>query len=165
MNDLMARSFNVGRGSGRVVDVESGDVEMGSVKADPQSMADFFREIGVVQSEVNNVKQLLLKIQLVNEETKGVHRADALKALRAQMDADVIAVTNSARFMKAKLAELDKANFAHRQVKACEEGSAVDRQRMGLTNNQRKKLKELMDDFQVLRGVIVDEYKVTIGRR
>ncbi|KAG0556387.1 hypothetical protein M758_11G048400 [Ceratodon purpureus] len=162
MNDLMGRSFN----GGRVGDVESGrQVEMTGTKLNPQSMADFFREIGVVQNEVNNVKQLLQKIQLTNEESKGVHRADALKALRAQMDADVGAVTRSARFMKEKLVELDKANFAHRQVKGCEEGSAVDRQRMGLTNNQRKKLKELMDEFQALRGTMMDEYKETIGRR
>lgn len=128
-------------------------------------MADFFKEIGVVQDEVNNVKLLLQKIKATNQESRGVHKAEALKALQGQMDADVAAVTKSARFMKAKLTELDKANFAHRQVRGCEQGSAIDRQRIGLTNNQRRKLKELMDEFQALRATMMDEYKQTIGRR
>jgi syntaxin 1B/2/3 len=160
----MARTVS----GGRVADLESGrGVEMSTSwnKADPLSMADFFREIGVVQNEVENVKHLLEKLRMTNEESRGVHRAEALKALRTQMDGDVLAVVKSARFMKAKLGELDKANFAHRQVQGCEEGSAIDRQRMGLTNNQRKKLKELMDQFQALRGTMMEEYKETIGRR
>lgn len=160
MNDLMAKSFNrVGDG------LPTHQVEMTSRKADAQSMADFFLEIGVVQGEVNNCKQLLLKIKSENEESKGMHKAESLKALRKQIDADIGAVTRSARFMKTKLVELDNANLAHRQVKGCEEGSAIDRQRMALTANQRKKLKELMDEFQTLRATMGDEYKETIGRR
>jgi syntaxin 1B/2/3 len=123
MNDSMARSL-IG---GRVADLESGrGVEMST----SWNKADFFREIGVVQNEVENVKHLLEKLRMTNEESRGVHRAEALKALRTQMDGDVAAVVKSARFMKAKLGELDKANFVHRQVQGCEEGSAIDRQRI-----------------------------------
>jgi len=162
MNDLLARSLNRGKvGDG----LPTHHVEMTGVKPDAQSMADFFLEIGVVQGEVNNCKQLLQKIKSANEESKGIHKAEPLKALRKQMDADIAAVTKSARFMKTKLVELDNANLAHRQVKGFEEGSAIDRQRMVLTANQRKKLKELMDEFQALRATMADEYKETIDRR
>lgn len=165
MNDLLATSFRRGKVSDEESGLPSHHVQMTSMKVEAQSMADFFLEIGVVQGEVNTCKQLLLKIKNANEESKGIHKAEPLKALRKQMDADVAAVTMSAQFMKTKLAELDSANLAHRQVKGCEEGSAVDRQRMALTNNQRKKLKELMDEFQALRATMMDEYKETIGRR
>lgn len=159
MNDLLAKSFD------RETGLPTRHVEMTSVKANAQSMGDFFLEIGLVQGEVSNCNQLLLKIKKANEESKAMHKSEPLRALQKQMDADVSAVTMSARNMKTKLAELDNANLAHRRVKGCEEGSAVDRQRIALTNNQRKKLKELMDEFQALRATMVGEYKETIGRR
>lgn len=156
----------VGNGEDTFGDVESGCViQMTSLDADPSSMADFFREIGVVQGKVNDVKILLLKLQSAHEKTKGTHKASELKEIRAEMDGDIESVTKAAQFMKFKLAELSKSNLANRQVKGCEEGTTTDRQRMALTNSQRKKLKELMDEFQALRATMMDEYKETITRR
>jgi syntaxin 1B/2/3 len=165
MNDLLARSLRRDKVSDEVLPTHHHNVEMTSRKVEAQSMADFFQEIGVVQGEVNNCKQLLLQIKKGNEESKGIHKAEPLQALRKQIDANIMAVTKSARFMKTKLIELDNANLKHRQVKGCEEGTAIDRQRMALTANQRKKLKELMDEFQSLRATMGDEYKETIARR
>lgn len=172
MNDLMSRSFNRVRDGEDVyedVDLETGGkspgVQMTDLKANSERMAEFFREIEVVKGEANKVKQILLKLKSANEESRGITRADALKALRARMDADIASVTKSARLIKAKLVELDNANLAHRKVPGCGAGTAADRQRVLLTENQRKKLKELMDEFNALRGKMVDEYKETIGRR
>lgn len=166
MNDLLARSLRRDKVSDDgLLPTHHQNVEMTNRKVEAQSMADFFQEIGVVQGEVNNCKQLLLEIKKGNEESKGIHKAEPLQALRKQIDANIMAVTKSARFMKTKLIELDNANLKHRQVKGCEEGTAIDRQRMALTANQRKKLKELMDEFQSLRATMGDEYKETIARR
>ena len=169
MNDLLSRSFNGDRHGGE--DLEGGNVkfppsvQLTNMGSGGDSMAEFYKEIDVVKGEVKKVRQLLLKLQSTNEESMRVHKADALKALRAQMDADIASVTNSARLIKAKLVALDESNRVHRQLPGCGPGTALDRQRMALTENQRKKLKELMDDFQALRGKIVEEYKETIQRR
>lgn len=171
MNDLLSTSFS--HGGDAYGDPENGNVkkfppsaQLTNMASDGASMADnFYTEIDVVKGEVRKVRQLLLKLQSANEDSKQAHRADALKALRLQMDADIASVTKSARLIKAKLVALDESNRAHRQLPGCGAGTALDRQRMTLTENQRKKLKELMDDFQALRGRMVDEYKETITRR
>lgn len=166
MNDLLSRSVN--RVTDEHEDLETGkfpSVQMTNLRANSETMAEFFREIEVVKGEVKKVKELLSKLKNANEESKGIHRAEALKALRARMDVDIASVTKSARLIKAKLVELDDSNLAHRQVPGCGAGTASDRQRVLLTENQRKKLKELMDEFQEFRGKMVDEYKETIGRR
>ena len=174
MNDLLSRSFNRER---RGEDARHGDLESGNMKkfppsvqltnmnSDGESMADFQREIKVVEGEVKKVRQLLQKLQSTNEESKQAHKAEALKALRTQMDTDIASVTKSARLINAKLKELDEANRAHRQVPGCGPGTALDRMRMTATENQRKKLAELMNDFQALREKMVGEYKETIQRR
>jgi syntaxin 1B/2/3 len=94
-----------------------------------------------------------------------VHRAPAMKALRDRMDADIAQVTKVARGIKAKLEDLDRGNAESRRVKGCEEGTPTDRTRMSITNNQRKKLKDLMGEFQALRERMMAEYKETVERR
>jgi syntaxin 1B/2/3 len=88
-----------------------------------------------------------------------------MKALRERMDADIAQVTKIARLIKGELEELDSGNAASRRVKGCEEGTPTDRSRTTITNNQRKKLKDLMGEFQALRERMMGEYKETIERR
>ena len=167
MNDLLTSTFSGRRG---YADLESGGgpgqqmANMGG-GAGEQDLTKFFDEVERVKVEMDKIKQLLLKLQEANEESKGVHRAQAMKSLRDRMDSDIAQVSKLARSIKAKLEDLDRGNAASRRVKGCEEGTPTDRTRMSITNNQRKKLKDLMGDFQALRERMMNEYKETIERR
>jgi syntaxin 1B/2/3 len=130
-----------------------------------QDLTKFFDEVEKIKVDMDKIKQLLVKLQEANEESKGVHKAQAMKGIRDRMDKDIAQVNKIARSIKAKLEDLDKGNAASRKVKGCEEGTPTDRTRMSITNNQRKKLKDLMGEFQVLRERMMNEYKETIERR
>ena len=177
MNDLLRKSLRGGRGGGGGgqgrpdEDLERGphvvqmaDMASNNVGADPK-FGQFQTDIEAIKAEMEKMKQVLAKLQAANEESKSVHRADAMKALRSRMDADVAAVTKSARTVKVRLEQVEVANAENRKVRGCEEGSAADRLRMTVTNDQRKKLRNLMDQFQGLRAAMAVEYKETIQRR
>ena len=149
-------------------DARRGDVEMGEAPLggdEEVDMTQFFDEVGVIKSEMDRIKQLLEKVKAANDESRTVHKAQAMKALRARMDADIAQVTRLAKSMKMKLEVLDKANAANRRVRGCEEGSPTDRTRTSITSTLRKRLKDLMGEFQVLRQRMMEEYKETVERR
>lgn len=165
MNDLLAQSYparNNGRGGD---DLESGPSTQMANFGGEQDLTKFFDEVEKIKVDMDKIKQLLVKLQEANEESKGVHKAQAMKGIRDRMDKDIAQVNKIARSIKAKLEDLDKGNAASRKVKGCEEGTPTDRTRMSITNNQRKKLKDLMGEFQVLRERMMNEYKETIERR
>ncbi|KAG0588299.1 hypothetical protein KC19_2G232100 [Ceratodon purpureus] len=169
MNDLLSRSF--GRDGSNYVDLKKdsrkGDVEMGEkVPGAPEvDMTQFFDEVGVIKNEMEKIKQLLEKVQDAHDESRTVSKAQAMKALRSRMDTDIKQVTKIAKTIKFKLEELDKANTENRRVRGCEEGTPTDRTRTSITSTLRKKLKDLMGEFQILRQNMNDEYKETVERR
>ncbi len=175
MNDLMTQSFAKARNyvdlkkeTFRGGDLEAGEgMEMASMGGgEPQQdMTRFFEEVGVIKGEMERVKQSLAKIQAANEETKTVHRAQAMKALRERMDEDIRQVTKIAKSIKAKLEDLDRANIANRSKKGREEGTSTDRTRTSITGSLRKKLKDLMGEFQSLRQRMMGDYRETVERR
>jgi len=114
---------------------------------------------------MDKIKQLLEKVKVANDESRTVHRAQAMKALRSRMDADIAQVTKIAKSLKLKLEVLDRANAESRRVRGSEEGSPTDRTRTSITSTLRKKLKDLMGEFQVLRQQMMEEYKETVERR
>lgn len=166
MNDLLGQTYS-GRKGGRPYDddLESRPSTQMTNMGNEQDLTRFFEEVERIKVEMDRIRQLLVKLQEANEESKGVHRAQAMKALRERMDSDIAQVNKIARSIKAKLEDLDRGNSVSRRVKGCEEGTPTDRTRMSITNNQRKKLKDLMGDFQVLRERMMGEYKETIERR
>ena len=146
------------------------DIEMGGdteiADMDPQkNLGPFFAEVTVIKNGMEQIKQLLVKLKDANEETKTVHRAQAMKDVRGRMDKDVEQVLKKTKFIKAKLEELDKANLASQRIPGCEAGSSADRTRMATTNGLRNSLKNLMGEFQNLRQLIMSEYKETVERR
>eukprot|EP00249_Psilotum_nudum_P018502 c26840_g1_i1 orf=646-1581(-) len=170
MNDLLSRTFTPGKGSSYYVDLKMEgmhNLEMEGMGAmDPHSnLAIFFEEVGEIKGEMEKVKQLLSKLQDAHEESKTIHKAQAMKTLRERMDQDVEEVLKKAKSMKAKLEELDKANISNRAFPGFHEGTPTDRTRTSITNSLRKKLKDLMGEFQVLRQKIMGEYRETIERR
>ncbi|XP_073038008.1 syntaxin-related protein KNOLLE [Primulina eburnea] len=167
MNDLMTKSFTsyVDLKKEAMKDLECGpDLELGMTQMD-QNLTAFLQEADQVQKEMNSVKEILLRLQESREEGKSLHKPEALKSLRSRVNADIVSVLKRARGIRAKLEEMDKSNAVSRRLSGCKAGSPVDRTRSAVTNGLRKKLKELMMEFQGLRQRMMSEYKETVGRR
>ncbi|KAL8486574.1 hypothetical protein ACS0TY_022842 [Phlomoides rotata] len=167
MNDLMTKSFTsyVDLKKEAMKDLESGpDLEFGMTRID-QNLTAFLQEAEEVKTEMNSIREILARLQASNEEGKALHKPEALKSLRTRVNADILSVLKRARAIRAKLEEMDKSNAANRRLSGCKSGSPVDRTRSAVTNGLRKKLKELMMEFQGLRQGMMTEYKETVGRR
>lgn len=162
MNDLLSRSFSREKGS---FDLESGgDMEMAAMDAE-KNLTPFFSEVSLIKGEMEQIKQLLLKLKEAHEESKTIHKAQAMKSLRERMDRDVVQILKKAKFIKGKLELLDKANLSSRRIPGCGQGSSADRTRIATTNGLRNSLKKMMGEFQSLRQIIMAEYKETVERR
>ncbi|KAL7257826.1 hypothetical protein ACSBR1_004022 [Camellia fascicularis] len=114
---------------------------------------------------MRDVEKLYKKLQKSNEESKIVHNAKTMKELRARMDSDVGQVLKRVKVIKKKLEGLEQSNAAHRKLPGRGPGSSADRTRISIVSSLEKKLKDMMDDFQGLRGKMADEYKETVERR
>ncbi|EFJ22470.1 hypothetical protein SELMODRAFT_151097 [Selaginella moellendorffii] len=168
MNDLMSRSFS---GPRSYVDLRhdrdleaGGETEMTVVDSE-RNLALFLEEANEIQAKMKSVEGLLARLQQANEESKSIHKAQAVKAIRQRMDKDVEQVLKLAKSIKAQLEELDKANAANRKIAGFGAGTPTDRTRTSLTASMRKKLKDIMGDFQELRQRMKGEYREAIGRR
>ncbi|KAH9321946.1 hypothetical protein KI387_016585, partial [Taxus chinensis] len=146
-------------------DLEAGgDMEM-TASGDDTNLGKFFEEVDDIKKDMEAIQLLFVKMQSANEESKTVHKAKDLKALRDQMDKDVKEVLTKCRVVKINLEALDKTNVESRRLSGCGEGTSTDRTRITITVSLRKKLKDLMGEFQVLRQNIREEYKDVIERR
>ncbi|CAN4099590.1 unnamed protein product [Withania somnifera] len=167
MNDLMTKSFTsyVDLKKAAMKDAESGpDLEMGITQMD-RNLTAFLEEAEKVKLEMNSIKDILRRLQDTNEESKSLHKPEALKSMRNRINSDIIAVLKKAKAIRSQLEEMDRSNAMNRRLSSCKEGTPVDRTRSAVTNGLRKKLKELMMDFQGLRQRMMTEYKETVGRR
>ncbi|RWR81162.1 syntaxin-132 [Cinnamomum micranthum f. kanehirae] len=160
MNDLLTRSFEMGRiPSPRERDIESGP--------DPTDtgMEGFFTQVREIEKQIEKITTLLHKLQAANVESHSVTRATAMKEIKARMEMDVDEVGRFALKVKKDLEDLDRDNLENRDKPGCGKGSGVDRSRMAMTVALKKKLKERMSEFQILRQNIQDEYREVVGRR
>ncbi|KAI4319404.1 hypothetical protein MLD38_033004 [Melastoma candidum] len=173
MNDLMTKSFlnYVDLKKEAMKDLEAGfgdghDVELSAstLKLDT-NMCLFLEDAEKVKLEIGSIREVLGRLQEANEETKALHKPESLKALRNRINADIIAVLKKAKNIKSQLEDMDRANAANRRLSGCKEGTPMYRARIAVTNGLRKKLKEMMMEFQGLRQRMMSEYKETIGRR
>jgi len=176
MNDLMTKSFtsyvDLKKAAMKDVDLEAGmavppDVELtSSITHLDTDMGLFLEEAEKVKTEMGSLRDILGSLQQANEESKSLHKAEALKALRSRINADIVAVLKKARTIRTQLEEMDRANAANRRLSGLKDGTpAIYRTRIAVTNGLRKKLKELMMEFQGLRQRMMSEYKDTVGRR
>lgn len=167
MNDLMTKSFTsyVDLKKEAMKDIEMGpDLEMGMTKVD-LNLTAFLEEAEQVKKEMNSIREILARLHESNEEGKLLHKPEALKSLRVRVNADILSVLKRARAIKVRLEDMDSSNAMNRRLSGCKAGTPVDRTRTAVTNGLRKKLKELMMDFQALRQRMMTEYKETVGRR
>ncbi|XP_010495111.1 PREDICTED: syntaxin-132, partial [Camelina sativa] len=141
------------------------DVELGEQQGGDQGLEDFFKKVQDIDKQYDKLDKLLKKLQAAHEESKAVTKAPAMKAIKKKMEKDVDEVGSIARFIKGKLEESDRENLANRQKPGCGKGSGVDRSRTATTLSLKKKLKDKMAEFQVLRANIQQEYRDVVDRR
>ncbi|XP_048128982.1 syntaxin-112 [Rhodamnia argentea] len=166
MNDLMTQSFlnyvELKKQAQKDLDLEMGQLDA----AEEQNLSQFFREVEAIKSEMEEITNLLLDLQGLNEEAKSTYSTKALRGLRDRMDSDMIAVLRKAKSVKALLESLDRSNLTNRGLSAnFQEGSSVDRTRISVTSGLRTKLRETMNQFQLLRDKIVADHKEDLKRR
>ncbi|KAJ1389317.1 Target SNARE coiled-coil-like proteiny domain [Sesbania bispinosa] len=179
MNDLMTKSFTSyvdlkkAAMKDQEADLEAGtipplsDVELTSSTTQLDTdMGLFLEEAEKVRTEMGHLRDILQNLQQANEESKSLHKPEALKSLRNRINSDIITVLKKARSIRTQLEEMDRANAANRRLSGLKDGTpAIYRTRIAVTNGLRKKLKELMMEFQGLRQRMMSEYRETVGRR
>ncbi|KVH90523.1 Syntaxin/epimorphin, conserved site-containing protein [Cynara cardunculus var. scolymus] len=168
MNDLLSASFGSPRRSGH----GGGDIEMGIQHASQSGeleLDDHFKMVQHIEKEFDVLNKLLKKLQDAHEESRSVTKAAAMKAIKQRMENDVDEVGRVARFIKAKIEELDKENLINRQKPGCGQGTGVDRSRTATTLALKKKFKDRVKEFQhvyqTLRESIHQEHREVIERR
>ncbi|XP_062113682.1 syntaxin-related protein KNOLLE [Humulus lupulus] len=171
MNDLMTKSFtsyvDLKKAAMKDIDLEAGNVEMSSSSASAMDtdLGLFLQEAEKVKQEMTALREILEQLHQANEESKSLHKSEALKTLRERINSDIVAVLKKARAIRSKLEDMDRANAANKRLSGQREGTPIYRTRIAVTSGLRKKLKELMMDFQGLRQRMMSEYKETVGRR
>ncbi|KAH7676216.1 syntaxin 1B/2/3 protein [Dioscorea alata] len=176
MNNLMTKSFMsyVDLKKEALKDLEAGGggedeaaaIEMAATigKVDA-NLGHFFEEAGLVKEEMASIRALLVNLQDANEESKSLHKPDSLRSHRNRINSDIVQVLRKAKAIRDRLEVMDRANAANRRLSGFREGTPIDRTRTSVTNGLRKKLRELMMDFQGLRQRMMAEYKETVERR
>lgn len=164
MNDLMTRSFlsyvELKKQAQKDLQVEL-DIESGQPK-----LSQFFHEVNGIKTEMEDITNLLFDLQNLNEESKSTHSAKVLRGLRDRMESDIVAVLRKAMIVKARLESLDRSNISNRRVSELyKEGSPIDRTRISVTNGSKVKLREIMNEFHILRQKILSDYKNDLKRR
>ncbi|KAJ8649648.1 hypothetical protein MRB53_002671 [Persea americana] len=164
MNDLLTDSFEIPRGQAS----RDGDIELGTqmpVNSGELGLESFFKKVQEIEKQIEKLSNQQKKLQDAHEESKSVTKASAMKAIKQRMEKDVDEVGKIARLAKSKVEQLEKDNLDNRQKPGCGKGSGVDRSRMATTVALKKKLKERMSEFQILREAIQAEYREVIERR
>ncbi|KAH1048612.1 hypothetical protein J1N35_039396 [Gossypium stocksii] len=160
MNDLISSSFK------KYTDLKE-QAYLDEMEAGTESvnLDKFFEDVENVKEDMKGVERLYKALQEANEECKTAHNAKTMKQLRSRMDTDVEQVLKQVKIIKGKLEALEKSNAVSRNTPGCGPGSSADRTRTSVVSGLGKKLKDMMDNFQVLRAKMQSEYKETVARR
>ncbi|MBA0811908.1 hypothetical protein Gohar_025921 [Gossypium harknessii] len=160
MNDLISSSFK------KYTDLKE-QAYLDEMEAGTESvnLDKFFEDVENVKEDMKGVERLYKALQEANEECKTAHNAKTMKQLRSRMDTDVEQVLKRVKIIKGKLEALEKSNAVSRNTPGCGPGSSADRTRTSVVSGLGKKLKDMMDNFQVLRAKMQSEYKETVERR
>nr|XP_029152488.1 syntaxin-125 [Arachis hypogaea] len=160
MNDLLASKSFVSRNGSpddHVIEINPG--------AAGATLDQFFADVEATKDEMKNLENIFQSLKSLNEESKTLYDATAVKDLRSRMDADVALALKKAKFIKLKLETLESSNASSRRVPTCGPGSSSDRTRMSVVHGLKMKLKNFMDAFNGLRNQISAEYRDTVQRR
>ncbi|XP_031391754.1 syntaxin-132-like [Punica granatum] len=164
MNDLLSESFEIPRGQAS----RGGDIELGMhapMNSGELGLESFFKKVTEIEKQIGKLNNLLKKLQDAHEDSKAITKAAAMKAIKQRMEKEVDEVGKVARSIKSKIEEIDRENLTNRQKPGCGKGTAVDRSRTATTIALKKKFKDKMAEFQVLRENIQQENREVVERR
>ncbi|KAF2306847.1 hypothetical protein GH714_021986 [Hevea brasiliensis] len=122
MNDLMTKSFTsyVDLKKEAMKDLEAGpdpDIEMANASNTmDRNLGLFLEEAENVKKEMGSIREILVRLQESNEESKSMHKPEALKSLRNKINTDIVTVLKKARTIRNQLEEMDRANAANRRL-------------------------------------------------
>lgn len=114
---------------------------------------------------MGDIRRNQAKLSDLHEQSKTVTRSTEMHELSERMQAEIAAVSRSADGVKKRLAELDRDNEAALKKGTYTSGSSADRTRTAITGALKKKLKDLMGEFQDLRARVNAEYREVVERR
>lgn len=118
-----------------------------------------------MQSLMSEVRRSQARLADAHEQTKTVTRSAEVHDLREKMQAEIASVSKAAEAIKKRLAELDRVNENALKKGLYTPGSSSERTRTAITGALKKKLKDLMGEFQDLRARVNAEYRETVERR
>ncbi|KAK9905075.1 hypothetical protein WJX75_009383 [Coccomyxa subellipsoidea] len=170
MNDLLSsvKGFDAPRRpsqGGGPSDLEGGPPPPPEATEKDRHMADFFTEVSAIKGLLGGIRDKQRKLQEAHERTKTVTRTGEMKEIRERMQIDIEEVNKAARTVKLRLERLDKANEQSISRKGCGVGSSSERTRTAITAALKKKLKDVMGEFGVLRQKLQQEYREVVERR
>ncbi len=128
-------------------------------------MDQFYAQVALIKALMGDIKEYQKRLENSNEKTKVAVRTAEVHALREQMQQDANTISKEAEQIKGYLKDLDAQNAVALKKKGCGRGSASERTRTAITGALKKKLKELMGEFQDLRVKLQNDYKETVERR
>lgn len=128
-------------------------------------MDQFYAQVALIKALMGDIKEYQKRLEMNNEKTKVAVRTAEVHELREQMQQDANTISKEAEEIKGHLKKLDAENAQALKKKGCGRGSASDRTRTAITGALKKKLKELMGEFQDLRVRLQNDYKETVERR
>ncbi|MCO5610470.1 hypothetical protein L7F22_064708 [Adiantum nelumboides] len=129
------------------LDIEAGVIDDDSVDKHG-GLLEFYPKVHAIQLDLDQIQDLLRQLQEENEVSKTLSQPASVKELKGKMEADVDEVIKITRTVKEKLEKLDKENVVNRKKFGCEEGTSVDRSRVSLTLSLKRKLQNLLKEFQ-----------------
>jgi len=132
-----------------------------SSSPDEGAMTKFLSEVSKIKARLQNIRNRQRTLSELHERTKTATRSEDITTLRDQMQSEMSQVSALAQECKARLDQLD--TISH-EVKIDPE-SAEARTRASLSTALRRKLKEIMGDFAVLRDRVHEEHKEVVERR
>ncbi|KAH9561887.1 hypothetical protein CY35_05G045100 [Sphagnum magellanicum] len=182
MNDLLADRKGAIAPENKDKDVEAGHsgTPPGTVISCYPGLTLGFVQVNQIKNAMVEIRTMFLLLQRSNEESKTATKAATMKAIKERMETQIDSISKLAQGVKAKVETLDKAvicpfpsdlcqslliNIVNQKIKGCHEGSSTDRTRMAITMTLKKKLRDLMVDFQDLRQMFQDEYREIVERR
>ncbi|KAL4442688.1 hypothetical protein ABPG77_006682 [Micractinium sp. CCAP 211/92] len=169
MNDLLGSVVGGASGGPARGDIEAGvpppSAAAAAGDAPDKHMEEFFKEVAAIKSMMADIRRNQGRLQEAHERSKTVTRTEEMKKLREQMQVDISAVCKTADLIKKRLGELDRGNEQALKRKGCGPGSSGERTRTAITGALKKKLKDLMGEFQDLRSRVNAEYREVVERR
>jgi len=143
-------------------DIEAPDAGQQTGDAD---IDQFYAQVALIKALMGDIREYQSRLMSNNEKTKSAMRTADVHALREQMQMDANTISKEADQIKTYLKDLDAQNAAALKKKGCGPGSASERTRSAITGALKKKLKELMGEFQSLRARLQKDYRETVERR